>query len=57
MKFGHYEVIEEFREDGSWLGYRVRCLDESGKRQGKLYLKSDGREFYQEKPTDEELEI
>lgn len=56
MKFGIYEVIEEFKADGSWAGYRVAATASTGK-QGKLYIKSDGREFYQEQPKDEELEI
>ena len=55
-RFGIYEVSESFREDGLWQGYTVRCTNSVGK-QGKLYPKSDGREFYQEKKKDEELEI
>jgi len=55
-KYGIYEVVEEFKPDGSWAGFRCRCVDSSGQKQGKLYLQSDGREHYREK-KDEELEI
>lgn len=58
MKFGIYEVIEEYKADGSWAGYRVAATASTGK-QGKLYPKSDGRENYKAKPKDEDegLEI
>ena len=55
-QFGIYEVEEEYDEKGKWKGYTVRCVD-SGLKQGKLYPKSDGREFYKEEKNDEELEI
>lgn len=55
-QFGIYEVTEEFDANGLWKGYRVAATASTGK-QGKLYIKSDGREFYQQKPKDEELEI
>lgn len=55
-QYGIYEVEEEYDEAGKWKGYRVAATASTGK-QGKLYIKSDGREFYQEKPKDEELEI
>jgi hypothetical protein len=55
--YGIYEVTESFTKDGLWQGYKVRCVDSIGKKQGKLYIKSDGRENYQAKPKDEELEI
>ena len=55
--YNHYEVEEQFKEDGSWCGYRCSVVDISGKKQGKLYIKTDGRHFYQEKPKDNELEI
>jgi hypothetical protein len=55
--YGHYEVEEETKPDGSWLGYRCSVVDSSGQKQGKLYIPKDGREHYQEKPKDEELEI
>ena len=54
--FGIYTVEEEFKPDGSWAGYRCAATSSTGK-QGKLYPKSDGREYYQEKKKDEELEI
>lgn len=55
--FGIYEVTEEYNPDGSYAGKRCSVTDSIGKKQGKLYIKSDGRENYQEKPTDQELEI
>jgi hypothetical protein len=56
-QFGHYIVEEETKPDGSWAGYRVSAIESTGK-QGKLYIKSDGREYYQAAPKkDEELEI
>lgn len=54
-QFGIYEVEEEYDENGLWKGYRCAATASTGK-QGKLYLKTDGREYYQEK-HDEELEI
>ena len=58
--YGIYEVSESFTKDGLWQGYTVRCVD-SGQKQGKLYLQSDGRENYKAKPmddnSDKDLEI
>jgi hypothetical protein len=56
-QFGIYEVEDEYDENGKWKGYRCAVVDSSGKKQGKLYLKSDGRENYKAKPKDEDLEI
>lgn len=59
-KYGIYEVSESYTPEGLWRGYTVRCTDSVGKKQGKLYPKSDGRENYQAeaKPKkDEDLEI
>ncbi len=58
-QYGIYTVEEETKPDGSWAGYRCSVTSSIGKKQGKLYIKSDGREFYQEKPKpeDEDLEI
>ena len=55
-RYGIYEVEEETNPDGSWAGYRVSAIEPTGK-QGKLYIKTDGRENYQAKKKDEELEI
>ena len=55
-RFGIYEVTEEFDANGLWKGYRCAATASTGK-QGKLYPKSDGREFYQEEKKDDELEI
>ena len=55
-QFGIYTVEDEYDEKGKWLGYRVAATASTGK-QGKLYPKSDGRENYQDKEEDEELEI
>jgi len=53
MKFGIYEVDEYPEQNGGkWGGYKISAAASVG-RQGKLYLKSDGREFYQAKPKDE----
>lgn len=57
MQYGIYTVEEEYDENGLWKGYRCGCVAESGKKQGKLYIKTDGRENYKSKPKDEELEI
>ena len=55
--YGIYKVIEEFKPDGSWAGYRVAATASTGK-QGKLYPKSDGRQYYQQKKDEDEgLEI
>ena len=63
--YGIYSV-EEYppQPDGKWGGYRCGAVDILGKKQGKLYIKSDGRENYQAAPPkpvpakkDEELEI
>ncbi len=56
-QYGIYTVEEETKPDGSFAGYRCSVTDSIGKKQGKLYIKSDGRENYQAKKTDEELEI
>ena len=55
-KYGIYSVDEYPEQNGRWGGYKVSCVD-SGQKQGKLYPKSDGREYYQEKPKDEDLEL
>jgi hypothetical protein len=55
-RYGIYEVTDEYNEDGSWLGYRCAASGSTGK-QGKLFKLTDGREHYQAKPKDEELEI
>jgi len=55
--YGIYSVDEyPTQNGGKWGGQRCSVL-ESGLKQGKLYVKSDGREHYKEKPKDEELEI
>ena len=55
--FGIYTVEEETKPDGSWAGFRCGVALATGK-QGKLYIKSDGREYYRAKSKDsEELEI
>ena len=58
-KYGIYEVEDEYDENGRWLGYRVAVATASTGRQGKLYIKSDGRENYQSpnRPKDEELDL
>lgn len=56
MRYGIYEVTEEYDENGLWKGYRTAATASTGK-QGKLYLQSDGREHYKEKPKEEDLEI
>ena len=57
-RYGIYEVSESFTKDGLWQGYSCSVVDSSGQKQGKLYVKSDGRENYKaEKKKDEELEI
>jgi len=60
-RYGIYSVEESFTKDGLWQGYKVGCVSSEGKRQGKLYVKSDGRENYRAKPvadnSDKELEI
>jgi hypothetical protein len=55
-KYGIYSVEEYPEQNGKWGGYKVAAIASTGK-QGKLYIKSDGREFYKEKPKDEDLEI
>ena len=57
MKFGIYEVEEEYYENGLWKGYKVGCVSSEGQKQGKLYPKTDGTEHYRAKPKDNELEI
>jgi hypothetical protein len=54
--YGIYEVEEEYDTDGLWKGYRCAATASTGK-QGKLFKVTDGRENYQEKKKDEELEI
>jgi hypothetical protein len=53
--YGHYSVEELPDQNGKWGGYRCQVVD-SGLKQGKLYPKSDGHQYYQQK-KDEELEI
>jgi len=55
-KYGIYSVTEDWQADGKWGGYTVRCVDNTGKRQGKLYVKTDGRENYQAAPPPEKPE-
>jgi len=55
--YGIYSVTEDYQPNGLWKGYTVGCVSSEGKKQGKLYVKSDGRHFYQEKPKSEDLEI
>lgn len=62
--FGIYEVVESYSKDGRWLGYICSVTSSEGKKQGTLYPKSDGRQFYKseskekpEKGTSEDLEI
>jgi len=57
MKYGIYEVSESFTKDGLWQGYLCSVATSIEGKQGKLYPKSDGREYYQEKPKDEDLEL
>lgn len=47
MKFGIYEVEEEYDEKGRFKGYRCGVIDLGQQEWGKLYIKSDGRENYQ----------
>ena len=54
--YGIYEVSESFTKDGLWQGYKVGCVSSEGQKQGKLYVKSDGREHYKEK-KEEELDL
>ena len=54
--YGIYSVTEDYQPNGLWKGYTVGCVSAEGKKQGKLYIKSDGREFYKAK-KEEELEI
>jgi len=61
-RYGIYEVNESFTKDGLWQGYTVGCVSSEGKKQGKLYPRTDGRENYQaekkeETTTSEDLEI
>ena len=55
-QYGIYSVTEDYQPNGLWKGYTVGCISSEGKRQGKLYIKSDGREFYKAK-KEEEVEI
>ena len=55
-RYGIYEVEEEYDDNGLWKGYRCAATVSTGK-QGKLYIKTDGREYYQEKPKDDDIEI
>jgi hypothetical protein len=58
--YGIYQVTEEFNPDGSYAGFRCSVGEATGK-QGKLFVKTDGRENYQlapnEETTSEDLEI
>ena len=54
-QYGIYEVTESYTKDGLWKGFTCSVGLAVGK-QGKLYVRSDGREFYKEK-KEEELEI
>lgn len=56
-QYGIYSVEEETKPDGSWAGYRCSVVDNRGLKQGKLYIKSDGRENYKAKPKDEDLDL
>jgi len=61
-RYGIYEVSESFTKDGLWQGYLCCCVSSEGKKQGKLYPRTDGRENYQaekkeETTTSEDLEI
>jgi hypothetical protein len=61
MKFGIYEVEEEYDDKGQYRGYRCSVGQATG-IQGKLYVRSDGRENYQaasppEETTSDDLEI
>jgi len=55
--YGIYSVLEEWQPNGLWAGYKVGCVSSEGKKQGKLYVKSDGREHYKSKQEAEDLEI
>jgi hypothetical protein len=56
-RYGIYIVEESYSPEGLWQGYKCSAAASTGK-QGKLYIKSDGREFYKSEPKkDEELEI
>ncbi len=58
--FGIYEVIDEYDETGRWKGYRVSVgavtVSEEKQGWGKLYPKSDGKEFYSDKDQSENEE-
>jgi hypothetical protein len=62
LKFGIYEVEEEYDEKGQYKGYRCGVGEATGK-QGKLFVKTDGREHYRAEPekkestTSDDLEI
>ena len=54
-RYGIYEVEEEYDEKGRYKGYRCGVIALGQQQEwGKLYLKSDGREFYKEKPKEPE---
>jgi hypothetical protein len=55
MRYGIYEVEDHPDQNGKWGGFRCSVTDSVGK-QGKLYIKTDGREHYKAKDS-EELEI
>jgi hypothetical protein len=55
-QYGIYSVDEYPEQNGKWGGYKVAAIASTGK-QGKLYPRTDGRENYQAKPKDEDLEI
>jgi hypothetical protein len=54
--FGIYTVEDEYDKNGKWLGYRCAATASTGK-QGKLYIKSDGREFYKSEPKDKDEDL
>ena len=59
--YGIYSVTDEYDENGLWKGYTVRATESTGK-QGKLYIKTDGRENYQaeqkpKKGSSDDLEL
>lgn len=54
-------LVEEYPEqNGKWGGYKISAGESEGKKWGKLYKTTDGRENYQSAPKkdeSEELEI
>lgn len=65
-QYGIYQVEETYDKAGRFAGYKCSVVESTGK-QGKLYLKTDGRENYQAAPkpepkkndtdTDDELDL